>query len=149
MSNFTQLQPATSAPENAVAYAKKVKALPTREYGATKDHGWTYEAGTYVDHRSDAARRAAFEILSLHPRVTKKEAQFALGFQTPKHVTAAANAWAKEHESNDHRVVRPAPFRPLAPEFRPTKAEAPQPEPEAPKAPAKPKRVRKAPAKAA
>ena len=140
MAKYAFAEPATSAPQAALDYAAAMPTLPTKAYAATKDHDYEYPAGTYVDHTTPEAAKAAFDVLALMPRVTKKEAQFALGFQTPKQVTLAANRYAKPTADREtplvaHQVVRPAPFRPLAPEYRPTKA-AEAPAPAAPEAPA-------------
>jgi len=140
MTKYAFAAPATDAPAHALEYAKRVRpSLPTRHYDTAKDHDCEYAAGDYVDHASDAAAKAAFDILALTPRVTKKEAQFALGFQLPKHVTAAADRYAKAQDggltnASAHRVVRPAPFRPVAVKDVAPKASAPKAD--APKAPA-------------
>jgi hypothetical protein len=132
MTKYAFAAPATDAPAHALEYAARVRpSLPVRHYDKAKDHDCEYAAGDYVDHGSDAAAKAAFEILALTPRVTKKEAQFALGFQLPKHVTTAADRYAKAQDGgltneSAHRVVRPAPFRPVAVKDVTPKAAAPK-----------------------
>ncbi len=116
MSTLKHVEAATSAPAHAMEFAALVKEDLDRyqaEFADHTDHKFVYKAGTWTDHRQARIQEICYEILHLEPRITKKEAQFALRIQGPDRVTSAANAYAKKRELNGHRAVRPAPYRPL------------------------------------